>query len=95
MSTLALTEPQAAPLQPLPPALDARTAATLLRMSPRSVYRAMQSGDLPVLRVGRRVVVPTAALLVMLGVSQQSAEQAINLGALFFPSGSHSGVRSA
>lgn len=31
------------------------------------------------LRVGRRVVIPTAPLLVMLGVSQQCAEEAIDL----------------
>lgn len=67
---------------PLPVALDVPTAAQLLQMSPRSVYRAVSSGDLPSLRIGRRVVVPTATLLVMLGVSQQRAEQTIDLVSL-------------
>ncbi len=64
----------------LPAALDVRMAAQLLRMSPRSVYRAIASGDLPSVRLGGRVLIPTATLLVMLGVSRQRAE-----GSIAFP----------
>ncbi|BFM23492.1 helix-turn-helix domain-containing protein [Microbacterium sp. che218] len=34
-----------------------------------SAYRAVSAGDIPSLRIGRRVVVPVAKLLEMLGVS--------------------------
>lgn len=37
--------------------------------SPSAAYRLMRSGDIPVLRVGKRVYVPTAELRSMLGMS--------------------------
>lgn len=65
--------------QPLPPALDAATAADLLSMSPRAVYRAIAAGDLPSIRLGRRVLIPTAKLLVMLGLSPERADGRIEI----------------
>jgi excisionase family DNA binding protein len=43
-------------------------AAELLGISRESAYRAARSGELPVLHLGRRLVVPTARLAQMLGL---------------------------
>jgi excisionase family DNA binding protein len=37
-------------------------AAKLLRIAPRSYYQAAQRGEVPAVKVGRRIVVPGAAL---------------------------------
>lgn len=37
-------------------------AAALLRVGERSVYAAVARGELPAVRIGRRIVVPGAAL---------------------------------
>jgi excisionase family DNA binding protein len=52
----------------LPPLLTIEQASTLLGVSRGVGYRAAASGDLPTLRWGRRLYVPTARLLVMLGL---------------------------
>lgn len=43
----------------------ARTAA-IFSMSTRATYDAIARGDIPSIRIGRRVVVPTARLVAML-----------------------------
>lgn len=43
-------------------------AGQLLGISKDAAYKAAAAGQLPVIRVGRRLLVPTAALLRMLGV---------------------------
>jgi excisionase family DNA binding protein len=43
-------------------------AAQLLGISRQSAYAAARAGELPVLRIGRRYVVPTAPLREMLGL---------------------------
>lgn len=43
-------------------------AAQLLGVSKDAAYKAASVGEIPVIRVGRRLLVPTAALLRMLGV---------------------------
>jgi excisionase family DNA binding protein len=55
----------------LPALLDMEQARELLGMSRSAIYRAAAAGYLPTLRFGRRVYVPTARLLVMLGLSQE------------------------
>jgi excisionase family DNA binding protein len=45
-----------------PDVLLPREVADLLRVSTRTVYRAINEGALPAIRVGRRVVVPRRAL---------------------------------
>jgi len=50
------------------PVLTAPEVAQILGLSLRSVRSAMANGDLPVVRVGGRVWVPTAALRRLLGV---------------------------
>jgi excisionase family DNA binding protein len=52
----------------LPPLLSIEQACRLLGVSRGVGYRAAASGDLPTLRWGRRLYVPTARLLAMLGL---------------------------
>lgn len=52
----------------LPPLLTIEQACTLLGVSRGVGYRAAASGDLPTLRWGWRLYVPTARLLAMLGL---------------------------
>lgn len=55
-------------LHNLPPTLSVEQAGQVLGISTRSAYRAVERGDIPTLRLGRRVLVPTARLLALLGV---------------------------
>lgn len=55
-------------LQELPPTITVERAAEVLGISRRSAYRAVTTGELPSLKLGRRLVVPTPRLLEMLGV---------------------------
>jgi len=52
----------------LPPTITVEHAAKLLGVSRSAAYRAVAAGQLPSLRLGRRIYVPTARLLVMLGL---------------------------
>ena len=56
----------------LPPLLTIEQACTLLGVSRGVGYRAAASGDLPTLRWGRRLYVPTARLLAMLGLPAEA-----------------------
>ncbi len=60
-------------LNDLPPALSAREAATLLRVSPSTIYRWVQNGHLPALRIGQRTVIRAADLQALLAPSQPAA----------------------
>lgn len=51
----------------LPQALSIEEAGHLLGISRRSAYRAAERGQLPTFRLGRRLLVPTARLLSLLG----------------------------
>ncbi len=50
------------------PTLDVEIAGRVLNLSRPSAYRAVQSGQLPAIRMGRRLVVPTAALRRLIGL---------------------------
>jgi hypothetical protein len=52
----------------LPLLLRVEQASLLLGISRSAGYRAATAGDLPILRLGRRLYVPTAPLLTMLGL---------------------------
>ncbi|MDP8929659.1 MAG: helix-turn-helix domain-containing protein [Actinomycetota bacterium] len=54
-------------LRGLPPTLTVEKAGQLLGVSRYAAYRAASTGEIPVLRLGRRLVVPTARLLAMPG----------------------------
>jgi excisionase family DNA binding protein len=55
----------------LPPVISVDQAAKLLGVSRSAAYRAVATGQLPSLRLGRRVYVPTAPLLAMLGLAEE------------------------
>ena len=57
----------------LPALMDMEQARELLGMSRSAIYRAAAAGYLPTLRFGRRVYVPTARLLAMLGITPEEA----------------------
>lgn len=52
----------------LPPTISVEQAGELLGVSRRSAYRAASRGQIPTVRVGRRLLVPTRRLLDMLGM---------------------------
>ncbi|MDP8931636.1 MAG: helix-turn-helix domain-containing protein [Actinomycetota bacterium] len=56
-----------------PATLTVEEAGELLGLSRSSAYRAAAKGELPTLRFGRRLLVPTARLLAMLGLSDETS----------------------
>lgn len=54
-------------LNDLPPTISVEHAAELLGVSRSAAYRAARAGQLVTFRVGRRLLVPTAPLLRILG----------------------------
>jgi excisionase family DNA binding protein len=54
-------------LRDLPATITVTDAADILGISRRSAYRAAAAGQLPVIKIGRRLLVPTARLLHLLG----------------------------
>jgi excisionase family DNA binding protein len=55
--------------------MNVEEAGEMLGISRRSAYRAAANGELPALRIGRRLLVPTAQLLDLLGISRGRGEQ--------------------
>jgi excisionase family DNA binding protein len=51
--------------------MNVEEAGEMLGISRRSAYRAAANGELPALRIGRRLLVPTAQLLDLLGISRE------------------------
>lgn len=51
----------------LPPTLTIEECASVLRLSRGSAYEAARTGQIPTIRIGRRLLVPRAMLLRMLG----------------------------
>jgi excisionase family DNA binding protein len=49
------------------PTVSVEEAGQILGISRGAAYRAARTGELPTLRFGRRLIVPTARLLEMLG----------------------------
>lgn len=62
-------------LENLPPTISVEEAGHILGVSRRSAYRAAETGELPTLRLGRRLLVPTARLLAMLGLATDGQPQ--------------------
>jgi excisionase family DNA binding protein len=50
-------------------------AATILGVDVRTVSRAIHNGELPALRLGRRLLIPRLQLLACLGVADELAEE--------------------
>lgn len=63
-------------LEALPPTVSVEEAGELLGISRRSAYRAVERGELPALRVGRLLRVPTPKLLALLGVTSTGTRSA-------------------
>jgi len=55
------------------PTLTVEEAGELLGISRNSAYQAVKTGEIPVLRVGKRLLVPTARLRVLLGLDGPAA----------------------
>lgn len=51
-----------------PATMTVEEAGHLLGISRRSAYRAVAAGHLPVIRLGRRILVPTHKLHALLGI---------------------------
>lgn len=68
------TPPPALPDPAAEPMIDAGRVATLTKMSIRGVLYAAERGDLPSVRVGRRVLFPTARILTRLGLHEPKNE---------------------
>lgn len=58
----------------LPPTLTVEEAGDLLGISRFAAYQAVRSGELPVLHLGRRLLVPSAELQRLLGIAPAPAE---------------------
>lgn len=71
-ATLIPNERSGKPPQGLPATITVEQAGELLGISRRSAYRAAAAGELPTFKVGRRLLVPTARLLDLLGLSAES-----------------------
>ena len=56
-------------LRNLPPTLSVEEAGRLCGISRNAAYRAAHRGELPSLRLGRCIRIPTARLLELLGVN--------------------------
>lgn len=73
------TPPAAAPVEPRSVDLAARRtvtveeAAAILGISRTAAYQAASSGQLPTIRIGRRIVVPTAPLARLLGLDGEAS----------------------
>jgi excisionase family DNA binding protein len=53
----------------LPLVLTVEETAKVMRLSRGSTYEAVRTGAIPSVRIGRRVLIPRAALLALLGES--------------------------
>jgi excisionase family DNA binding protein len=53
----------------LPPVITVEQAGELLDLRRSAAYEAARRGEIPTLRFGRRLLVPTAKVLDLLGVS--------------------------
>lgn len=57
--------------QDRPLAMTVPQVAALLDMSPRAVYRAVEAGVIPCVRIGRRILIPTAPLYRKFGIDDE------------------------
>jgi excisionase family DNA binding protein len=64
----------------LPPLISVEEACKLLGIGRSGGYRAAAAGELPTLRLGRRLYVPTAKLLEMLGLEGRYEDYKISVG---------------
>lgn len=53
------------------PTITVERAAAILTLGVRTAYNAVERGDIPAIRVGRRVVIPTRKFLVKFGLDDR------------------------
>lgn len=58
----------------VPATITLEQASQLLGVSRRTAYRAAARGQIPSIRLGRRIFVPTARLLELLGLSAEDVD---------------------
>jgi excisionase family DNA binding protein len=58
-------------LKGIPPTISVEQAGELLGVGRATAYRAAAAGELPTFKLGRRVLVPTARLLDLLGLTEE------------------------
>ena len=63
----------ASELSQLPALIGVEQASALLGTSRSARYRAAATGDLPTIRLGRRLYVPTARLCALIGLPLEAA----------------------
>jgi excisionase family DNA binding protein len=68
MSMASTTSPPVA----LPATISVPQAALLMNISIRSAYRMVEADVIPVIRIGRRILVITAKLYTMLGLNPEA-----------------------
>jgi excisionase family DNA binding protein len=59
----------------LPPTLTVEEAAGMLGISRGLAYQGVANGDLPSIKVGRRILIPTGRLMALLGPLSAEREQ--------------------
>lgn len=66
------------------PTISVDRAASLLGISRSTAYAAVRSGEIPSVKFGQKIVIPTAGILRMLGLSRVTApvDQEPDAGAL-------------
>lgn len=64
-------------LDQLPPTVSVEQAAEIIGISRSSGYRAAERGELPTIRLGGRLHVPTQKLLALLGYGQLEDDQVV------------------
>ncbi len=68
----AKTLPRTLPDPVAEPTIDAPRVASVLGISKRGAYAAIERGEIPAIRVGRCVRVPTARFLAQYGLNEQT-----------------------
>jgi excisionase family DNA binding protein len=58
----------------LPTVITVEQAGELLRLGRSAAYEAARRGELPTMRFGRRLLVPTGKLLALLGIDPGNAD---------------------
>lgn len=64
----------------VPTTISVQEAGQLIGISTRTAYRAANRGQIPTMRIGRRLFVPTRPLLAMLGLEPEEAVELIKVG---------------
>jgi excisionase family DNA binding protein len=63
----------------VPSTLSVEQASEILGLPVRTTYRAAARGEIPSLRIGRRVLVPTGRLLELLGLAAEDVTGLIDV----------------